>query len=156
MESIREWLFCVVTASVLSAAAQTLVPEGTFRRMIAFIGGLILMLVILRPLTDIDPKGVELHLDRYRREIASRQAELQQAGEKGLAELIAERTGAYIVEKGDALGVQVQVRVLTETGTDGIPVPVAAELTGGYSEALSAYMEQELGIPAERQVWHEN
>ena len=156
MEGVREWMFCVVTVSMLSAAAQTLVPEGTLRRTASFIGGLILMLVILRPLTGMGAAGLELRLDRHRREIAVRQTELELAGEKELAELIAERTGAYIVEKGDALGIRVRVRVLTETGADGIPVPAAAELTGGYSEALAVYMEQELGIPAERQVWHEN
>ena len=43
-----------------------------------------------------------------------------------------------------------------ECGADGIPVPVGAVLTGPYAEALSVDLERELGIPRERQVWHED
>ena len=50
---------------------------------------------------------------------------------------------------------EVTARVETRTGEDGIPVPWSAELTGQRSGALSSYLEAELGIPAERQVWHE-
>jgi len=114
------------------------------------------MVTLLQPLPGMDPERLELRLEHYRQEIESRQRELEGRGEGELTELIKSRTAAYIMDKADALGLRVQVRVRTETGTDGIPMPVAAELTGEYSEALSAYLERELGIPRERQVWHED
>ena len=48
-----------------------------------------------------------------------------------------------------------KVRVRTEPGADGVPVPWQAELWGPRSPVLAAYMKEELGIPGERQVWHE-
>jgi len=156
MGTLREWLFSVITVSGMLAVAQTLVPEGTVRKIASFTGGLILMVTLLQPLPGMAPERFELRLEHYRQEIESRQRELEGRGAGELTELIKSRTAAYIMDKADALGLRVQVRILMETGADGIPVPVAAELTGEYSEALSAYLERDLGIPAERQVWHEN
>ena len=55
----------------------------------------------------------------------------------------------------EELGLEVSARVETRAGEDGVPVPWSAELTGPRTEALASYLETELGIPAERQVWHE-
>ena len=43
-----------------------------------------------------------------------------------------------------------------EPDGSGVPVPVSMELTGPRSEVLSRWLETELGVPAERQVWNEN
>lgn len=72
-----------------------------------------------------------------------------------MAELIEERTAAYISDKAKALGLSVAVRVETKTGDGGVPAPWAVRLTGTESEALASYIEGELGIPRERQVWSE-
>ena len=42
---------------------------------------------------------------------------------------------------------------LSEENSEGVPVPVSAELTGTPSRELSRWIEAELGIPVERQVW---
>lgn len=34
-----------------------------------------------------------------------------------------------------------------------MPIPSSAEITGPYQEELAAYMESELGIPRDRQIW---
>ena len=47
------------------------------------------------------------------------------------------------------------VRVEAVAGPDGVSLPEKAELTGPYSQELADFMARELGIPAERQVWHE-
>ena len=156
MDMLREWLTSVVAVSVLLAVAQTLVPEGTIRKIAGFTGGLILLTVLLQPLLGTEPERVVLRPEEYQNEMKALQQELERAGEEELAELIETQTAAYIMNKADSLGIRVQVRVQTETGADGIPVPVAAELWGSRSEELSAYVERELGISVERQVWHED
>ena len=62
---------------------------------------------------------------------------------------------SFLLPLCDALGLTVTARVETRPGEGGVPVPWSAEVTGPRSEALAAYMEQELGIPRGRQVWHE-
>ena len=155
MGALREWLTSLVAVSMLLSVAQTLVPEGSIRKIASFTGGLILLVVLLRPLLGADLSRLDLHLEDYERAIGQRQEELASAGEAELAGIIEERTAAYISDKADTLGLAVKVQVETKPAGDGVPVPWRAELWGPRSPALATYMEEELGIPGERQVWHE-
>lgn len=153
--ALREWLTSIVVVTLLLSVAQALVPEGNIRRVASFLGGLILLLAMLRPVLGADLERLRLNFDGYEQELRQVREELSASYDAGLAERIEERTAAYISDKADALGLEVTVRVETDTGDDGVPVPAAAEVTGPRSEELASYMENELGIPRERQVWHE-
>ena len=153
--ALREWLTSIVVVTLLLSVAQTLVPEGSIRRVASFVGGLILLAVLLRPVLGTDLERLRLDLDGYEQALQEARQELASSGETELTKRIEERTAAYISDKADALGLEVTVRVETDTGDDGVPVPAAAEVTGPRSEELASYMENELGIPRERQVWHE-
>ena len=155
MGALREWLTSLVAVSMLLSVAQNLVPEGSIRKISSFTGGLILLVVLLRPVLGADLSRLDLHLEDYERAIGQRQEELASAGEAELAGIIEERTAAYISDKADTLGLAVKVQVETKPAGDGVPVPWRAELWGPRSPALATYMEEELGIPGERQVWHE-
>ena len=155
IEAVQEWLRAVVVTALLLSVVQTLLPEGNVRRIASFSGGLILMLVLLRPLLGTDLSALELDLAPYREAIEERQAELEAESDQELEQLIAERTGAYILEEAARLGMQIQVRVETAPGDDGMPVPVRVEITGAYSAQLSEWIARALGIPGEEQVWHE-
>ena len=54
MEAVRAWLTSVVLVSVLLSAAQSLIPPCTVRKAAGFTGGLILLLVLLRPVLGAD------------------------------------------------------------------------------------------------------
>lgn len=153
MAAARAWLTSVVVVTLLLSVAQTLIPEGTVRKIASFTGGLILLAALLQPVLRTDLGRLRLHFEDYAAAIEERQAELDGAGKEELAELIAERTEAYISDKAETLGLAVTVRVRTEPGEDGVPLPSEAEVAGPRSEELAAYMERELGIPRERQVW---
>ena len=155
MEAVRVWLTSVVLVSVLLSAAQSLIPPGTVRKAAGFTGGLILLLVLLRPVLGADLDRLALDFSDYQTAVEERQAELADTQTEAMASIIAEQTEAYILDKAGELGAEVTVRVETRTGEDGVPVPWSAELTGARSRELAAYLETELGIPAERQVWHE-
>lgn len=150
---IRQWLTAVVLVTMLLSVAQTLVPEGTVRKITSFIGGL-LLLVMLQPLLRTDLGSLRIHAEDYAAAIEERQAELESAENEALAQGIAERTAAYISDKAAGLGLTVTVRVETEPGADGTPLPERVYLEGTKSEELSDWLAEELGIPAERQVWN--
>lgn len=150
---IRQWLTAVVLVTMLLSVAQTLVPEGTVRKITSFIGGLLLLLVMLQPLLRTDLGSLRIHAEDYAA-IEERQAELESAENEALAQGIAERTAAYISDKAAGLGLTVTVRVETEPGADGTPLPERVYLEGTKSEELSDWLAEELGIPAERQVWN--
>ena len=153
--AVRVWLTSIVMVTLLLSVAQTLIPEGTIRKIAGFTGGLILLVALLRPVLGADLERLHLDLGDYERASEERQEELASAGNAELKALIESQTAAYISDKANALGLEVTVRVEAEAGADGIPVPAAADIQGARSEELASYMEQELGIPRERQSWHE-
>lgn len=154
MTAVREWLFSVVVISLLLTVAESLIPEGSIRKIAGFTGGLILLLTLLQPILRTDLGRLRLNVDSYGEAIESRRTELEKREDKEWEALIAERTEAYISDKAARLGLKISVSVRTEPGADGVPYPAEAEIQGPKSQALAAYMEEELGIPPERQVWN--
>ncbi len=152
--AVRGWLTSIAAVTLMLTVVQTLVPEGTVRRITGFTGGLLLLAALLQPVLRTDLERLRLDFSDYRAAIEERAEELDAGGKEELAAIIAGRTAAYISDKADALGLAVTVRVQTEP-EEGIPIPVSAELTGPYSRELADWIAGELGIPAERQVWHE-
>ena len=153
--ALREWLTGVVVVTLLLSVALTLIPEGSLRKVASFTGGLLLLIVMLRPVLGADLERLDLNLDGYAAAVRERQEDLEAVQQKELASGIAARTEAYIKDKAAARGLAVEVRVKTEENAEGVPLPAAADVTGPPSEELAAYMERELGISRERQVWHE-
>ncbi len=155
--AVRSWLTSIAAVTLILTVSQTLVPEGTLRKITGFTGGLLLLAALLQPALKTDLGRLRLDFSDYQEAVQERTAELDEAGKEELAAIIAGRTAAYISDKADALGLgKITVQVKTEPGADGeTPLPASAELTGPYSQALADWIAGELGIPAERQVWHE-
>ena len=151
MEHVRQWLSSIVVVSLLLSVVQSLVPKGSLRRVASFLSGLVLLAVLLEPLPKQDLEGLELRGLQEETEKVRRQLEAEQ--ETALKAGIAEQTEAYISDKAAALGLTVQARVETRTGEDGVPLPWSADMEGGYAEELAQWIEAELDIPRERQVW---
>lgn len=156
MAAARAWLTAVVSVTLLLSVVQTLTPKGSLREITSFVGGLLLLAVLLRPLGSVDLSAVSLNLDAYRQTVEQRQAELEQEGQKELVGLIEAELESYISDKAADMGLTLRVQVTVELDGSGVPAPVSVELTGPRSEALSRWLETELGVPAERQVWNEN
>ena len=154
MESLGKWLLSVSATALAVSVLQTLIPEGGIRRVATFTGGLLLLAVLLRPVLGADFGSLTLGLTDWTEQVEQRTAELEQAQTNALAQGIEERTAAYISDKADSMGLALEVRVTAEAA-DGVPVPVRVTLTGEKSGELSRWLETELGIPAERQVWNE-
>ena len=153
--AVREWLAAVVAVSLLLAAVQSLVPEGNLKRIASFTGGLLLLLVLLQPLEDLTGSLAAPDFGKYSRTVQDRQAELEQAEETLLAEGIASRTAAYIWDKANQLGLDCTVSVAAAPGEGGIPLPESVTVRGRYSGELARWLEEEVGIPAEKQIWLE-
>lgn len=152
MGAVKEWLTAIVVVSLLLSVLQQLMGEGTVRKVGSFIGGLVLLVTMLRPLPGLE---LELTFSDWEQEISAAEEALQAANQEELAGLIESRTAAYISEQAEKLGAQVEAAVKVEAGPEGIPVPAEVRLTGVRSAELERWIERELGIPAERQVWND-
>ena len=101
---------------------------------------------------------VERDAARYGEE-ARRTAEGGQEEARELNRSVIEaECAAYILDKAEALGLEAcEAAVQADWDAEGFWVPrrCSVRRTGGYDAALSAAIEAELGIPAERQEWGE-
>ncbi len=154
MSFLREWLLGVVAAALAVALAQALIPEGAVRKAGRLVGGLVLLLAVVEPLTLWTPGELSLP-----GELAPSVEGAQTGGEEVMKTLIAQKTGAYIVDKGSALGCPCTAKVTVAQDENGWSVPWSVELFGRWTpqakKELSQVIAEQLGIPAQRQSFRE-
>lgn len=155
MSVLKNWLLGVVAAALAVSLAQAVTPEGTVKKIGALVGGMVLLLALVKPMLTLDPAALADLSMEYTPQI---RGETDQ-GEQMMKSLIAQKTSAYIVDKGAALGLVCAASVTVETDESGWPVPWAAEIAGSMTpeqrETLEETLEKELGIPASRQSYRE-
>ena len=154
MDAVRSWLVSVICTAMAVAVAESIAPPGGMKKIVSLTGGFLLLLVLVQPLEDLRPNAFQLEYTAYQLSVERRQQELEKEQREELQALIEQQTAAYISDRADLLGLSVSVRV--ETTADHVPVPALVEVVGPRSEELAQWMEKELGIPEERQVWHES
>lgn len=157
MEFLKNWILGITAAALAVSLAQALTPEGTVKKVGKLVGGLVLLLAVVRPGVRLDP-GALLPDQNALGGLSKEEA--GQSGEEALKILIAQKTGAYIVDKGQSLGCRVtQAAVTVAADSSGWPVPWSVEITGSWTgeqrRTLERAVEEELDIPAERQSYQE-
>ena len=98
MEVIKSWLVGITCAAMVVALAEGLMPEGTVRKIGRLTGGLVLLLAVTRPLISLDPAALTEMLGGDVQSWSGEEATLEQANEDLMKTIIAERTGAYILD----------------------------------------------------------
>ena len=157
MDVIRTWLLGITCAAMVVALAESLMPQGAVRKMGRLTGGLILLLAIVQPVVSLDENALSDALARYRYELSGYDTTLEETNESLMKGIIAEQSGAYILDKAASLGIDCTVEVKTEPGEGGYPVPysviIRGDLTAEEREALGREITAGFAIPAERQYY---
>lgn len=151
-DTLRIWLMGIIAAGMVLAVLYALLPEGRWRPAARAAGGIALLLVILRPVTEMDMGVFALSYDDYERQIQSLTEEYRQAASRELTALIEEKTAAYIASKGTELGLDCTAQVKTAV-REGVPYPAEVTLDIERDAALAAWMSEELNIGEDGQHW---
>lgn len=153
---MRMWLLGIVLTALAGELARQVAPQGKEQAMVRLAGGLLLALAILRPLAGQDWEALELGKDMPDFQ-AEAQAEIYRKNQQNtLSAIIEEKTEAYIWDKASQLGLACRAEVTTAEGAGGIPFPNGAVLHGPYNQELARYIQEEVGIPAEKLIWLED
>ena len=153
MDAVRMWLLGVTVTSFLLSLAETLVTQEG-RRVLRLSGGVLLILVMVRPLLGLVGEVPAFSFSQYAEETAALEENFEKRQEETLSALIAEEAAAYISDKAEELGAPCGVTVAVGV-EDGVPLPKAVEMTIPYHAGLSQWLERELKIGEENQVWQE-
>ena len=120
--------------------------------LVLCMAGLVLLLVLLRPLAGLGGGSLRVRYDELEREITARIEDYQTLHENELESIIADSTAAYISEQAAHLGLTCRAEVRCEV-RDGTPQPASAAMDIPYDARLAAAIADDLGIPAEKQSW---
>lgn len=155
-EAVKSYLLSVTAVSLLLALLQAILPNGAVKRTAALAGGLLVILAVVSPLAQLDYDSLAKSIARIQIETEALETGVSVGNRELMADIISERCQAYILDKAEQMGVMLQVEITVSQGT-GYPYPTEAVLRGTVTEAqrtaLTAYIAENLGIPAESQTW---
>lgn len=157
MEILRQWLVGITCAAMIIALADSLTPSGTVKRIGRLAGGLVLLLAVVKPVLGVDFSALASAAVQWE-DLTVDGERLEKTNTDLLKTIIAEKTGAYILDKAGALGLDCgSVAVSCALGEGGVPYPSAVTITGSLTEeqrrTLSRWVEADLAIPEERQTY---
>lgn len=157
MELLKNWIAGVSAASVLLAAAKTLIPKGSVKQVGEFACGLILLLAVSAPLVKLDLGELSLALTKLRMAETQSSELLALENTMLIKEIIEEKTCAYISDKAKELGMECSAEVTYEYSEEGLAYPVAVKVKGCWTETqrsrLEALIEADLAVSKDNQTY---
>lgn len=158
IDAIAQWILRIIGAALISSAALSIAPEGGAKRALKLACGLLSAAALLSLALSFDYGAFSLEMEKMRSGFYEGRASGMEKAEKETRFIIESRLSEYILDKAEELGIKgVKASVLCEWSEEGLWYPVSVRLecgsSGKASERLEGYIESELGIPKERQIW---
>jgi len=156
MEQIGNAVLSLVTAAIIVGILGSLTHEktgtGTLIRMIC---GLFLAFHIISPFTDLDYDIITAFAQEYSDGADLAAATGKEMAAEALCAGIKAESESYILDKAHEFGADLEVDVTVSR--EDVPVPESVRVRGTVSPhtklRLQQMIEQDLGIPKEKQLW---
>ena len=157
---VRSWLLGVTAAALVLALAEALAPEGAVKKVCRLAGGMALLLAAAGPVLDaLDGSALTRGVEGWRDRSQRYEQELEEQNEQLYLAIIEEETAAYVMDKARELGFECAAEVTWSYDEQGVPRPWEASARGTWTPeqraGLERLLEEELGIPAQRQRYEE-
>ena len=155
----RQWLLGVACTALVMAVADSLAPDGSVKKICRLAGGLALLLAAVGPLIRLDGGILTDALEGYRAQVQSYEETLEEQNNLFYQTIIEESAAAYIVDKAEEMGISCQAEVTFSYDEDGVPCPWEVTARGDWTDearrALERLLEDDLGVPTQRQHYEE-
>ena len=153
---MKGYFFGIAAAAMAVSILAALLRKGLLRQVFLLAGGVLITIQVLSPLArgELAQFGQYLSgLQIVKDEIASG---IEVENQEILAQIIKEKTEAYILDKAASLGASVRAEAEVRQGSQ-YPYPWSCEVTGlltpEQQRQLSSDLSLSLSIPEERQVF---
>lgn len=158
-ELVRQWLLGIACTALILAAAESLAPDGSVKKVCRLAGGLALLLAAVGPLLRLDSGALANMLEEYQAAVRSYEETLGEQNDLFYQTIIEDSTAAYIVDKAEKLGISCQAEVTISYDENGVPCPWEVTARGDWTdearETLERLLEDDLGVPPQRQHYEE-
>lgn len=153
---MKSYLIRLTAVSILGAILRRLAPESGGGKTVRIGAGMLILLTAMAPLGEIDlVEAAESIVKKNYGDVLTT-VPVDRTANTLMEQLITDNAEAYILDKAQALGAALTVSVTTSSSS-GYPVPWSVRLSGSCSESqqeqLKKWLDEELGIPEERQEW---
>lgn len=157
---VRQWLLGVTAAALVLALAEALAPEGGAKRVCRLAGGLALLLAAVGPVMGaLDGSVLTQAVESWKARAQSCEQELEEQRDQFYLTIIEEETAAYVMDKARELGLECSAEVTYGYDENGVPCPWEVTARGVWTTErraeLERLLEEELGVPAQRQYYEE-
>ena len=153
---LRGYLLGLCAAALLSAIVMGVSAKSPVKHVVSLCCGLLMAAAVFRPIAQVDPMEISRSLAQIRMEAEELRTGVQVKNRDLVAEIIKEKTQAYILDKASQLGLTITADV-TVGGDGAYPYPESVRLTGQAdahrAQQLQRYIETELAIAKEKQRW---
>lgn len=157
MAGVKEYILSVICAAILCAILTGISGEkGSTAPIRKLICGIFLSFTVIAPLGNLRLTDLLEPLGDIRQDALAASAMGQTLYQESLSQVISEQTEAYILDKANARGVSLTVRVLPDESGKPHRVTMVGEISEAEQQKLMEILESELGIPKERQIWNES
>lgn len=150
MSAVRELVLSLAACAIICSLAALVAGNGIFGRLTRLVGGVLMVLILLRSLTGSDWGDIESLLRGFTYSDES----LKKTEDEEVQRLIQRSYNAYISSRAEELGLDCEARVVFSNDST---TPVSVEVYYGKRpgmekvNALKTVIADELGIPAEAQ-----
>ena len=154
MDAIRRYVITLTAAAMLCALVKAITAGRKGQeKILSLVCGIFLLATALGPLGLLRLPDLSDPTAQVQAEAGRMASQAEDETKRQMAAIISEEAASYILDKADALGLQLEVQV----ELDAELLPCGVRLQGAASpyarSQLSGQIETELGIPKERQVW---
>jgi hypothetical protein len=116
------------------------------------------VIALLKPIVGFDYKSFSKYLEQHENDAEAFSSDIASENENLKRQIIEDKCGAYILDKGKSLGMtDLSVTVTAEQREDGCWYPCGASLiSNADTEArgkLESFIKNDLGIPQEELSW---
>ena len=156
MDAVRRYLFSLCAAALLCSLVRALVPKGRMKSICSLLCGVFLAMTALTGLAGWELSDVAEELTKMRIAAEEARTGVEIGNREALSAIIKSKTEAYIWDEAQELDLSVSIEVMVEA--DGsYPYPSGVQITGAFTpqqrKTLEAYIEENLAIGKERQIW---
>jgi len=153
---MKMYIMNVVAVSVLCGICESLGSQSNHgRRMLRFIAGLCMIVVLVKPICSIEIGSVKDYLSGMKEAAAATNEDMAALCREEQAGSIKDSSEAYILHEAEELNLQLQVEVTVSENNP--PVPELVTITGRASpypkNKLQSIIEADIGIAKENQTW---
>lgn len=156
MTWVRQYILSVVAAAIVCAIVKALMEDkSTPSVVVKMLAGVLMAVTVIAPFVKMDIGDITDYINSFHTNAdAAVQSGVAYSTEE-MGVIIKDKTQAYILDKAQTLGAEVEAEILLSDETP--PIPCAVTLKGRVSpyvkQRLSQYITEELGIAEENQTW---